>query len=31
MVGALCEECDIYSSYWDESYSNSAKYECGAC
>ncbi|CAK88462.1 unnamed protein product (macronuclear) [Paramecium tetraurelia] len=30
-IGALCEECDIYGSYWGESYSNSAKYECGLC
>lgn len=30
-VGALCEECDIYSIYWDESYSQSAKYQCGTC
>ncbi|CAD8202516.1 unnamed protein product [Paramecium octaurelia] len=31
MIGALCEECDIYGIYWEAKYSNSAKYECGTC
>ncbi|CAD8199978.1 unnamed protein product [Paramecium pentaurelia] len=31
MIGALCEECDIYGTFWGAKYSNSAKYECGTC
>lgn len=31
MIGALCEECDIYGTFWGVRYSNSAKYECGTC
>ncbi|CAD8089599.1 unnamed protein product [Paramecium primaurelia] len=30
-IGALCEECDIHGTFWGNKYSNSAKYECGAC
>lgn len=30
-IGALCEECDIYGTFWGESYSMAAKYECGLC
>ncbi|KAM3138145.1 hypothetical protein pb186bvf_009818 [Paramecium bursaria] len=31
LIGALCEECDIYQVYWDTKYSMSAKYQCGLC
>ncbi|CAK90140.1 unnamed protein product (macronuclear) [Paramecium tetraurelia] len=30
-IGALCEECDIYAIHWEESYYNSAKFECKRC
>ncbi|CAD8178109.1 unnamed protein product [Paramecium octaurelia] len=31
LIGALCEECDIYAIFWEESYYNSAKFECKKC
>ncbi|EAR84930.2 transmembrane protein, putative (macronuclear) [Tetrahymena thermophila SB210] len=30
-VGALCEECDLYGSFWGKSYSISSKYSCVEC
>ncbi|EWS72630.1 transmembrane protein, putative (macronuclear) [Tetrahymena thermophila SB210] len=30
-IGPLCEECDIYGSYWGESYSKVGSYQCGQC
>ena len=30
-IGALCEACDLYGSYWNKSYSNSGAYVCGEC
>ncbi|CAD8210428.1 unnamed protein product [Paramecium pentaurelia] len=31
LIGALCEECDIYAIHWGESFYNSAKFECQRC
>ena len=28
-VGPLCESCDIYQTYWNESWSNAKPYVCG--
>ncbi|CAD8200138.1 unnamed protein product [Paramecium octaurelia] len=30
-IGALCEQCDIYNTRGDGSYSISQKYKCGSC
>ncbi|KAL4461586.1 hypothetical protein ABPG74_016210 [Tetrahymena malaccensis] len=30
-IGPLCEECDLYGSYWGESYSKIGSYQCGKC
>lgn len=30
-IGALCEECDIYGDYWNESFAKSGKYTCVKC
>ncbi|EWS71596.1 transmembrane protein, putative (macronuclear) [Tetrahymena thermophila SB210] len=30
-IGPLCEQCDIYGSYWGESYSKVGSYQCGQC
>ncbi|EWS72628.1 transmembrane protein, putative (macronuclear) [Tetrahymena thermophila SB210] len=30
-IGPLCEQCDIYGSYWGESYSKIGSYQCAQC
>ncbi|EAS07146.2 transmembrane protein, putative (macronuclear) [Tetrahymena thermophila SB210] len=30
-IGPLCEECDIYGEYWQDSYTRKNKYECIKC
>ncbi|CAD8084407.1 unnamed protein product [Paramecium sonneborni] len=30
-IGALCEQCDLYNTRGDGSYSVSSKYSCGSC
>ncbi|KAL4495274.1 hypothetical protein ABPG73_022319 [Tetrahymena malaccensis] len=30
-IGPLCEECDIYGEFWNQSYTRSQKYQCALC
>ena len=30
-IGAFCEGCDLYSTYWNQSYANSDSFSCGIC